>query len=154
MSRWFAITIRGFEAREIIHLWECHWGQHISYLLLPHSCLLFHTAVSHQSALWKQYGTPYPIPCEGEEVVPATFKGGTKKVLFHISNPSYEHSSSVTMVRLMVERKGSVIIYYQATILRSSYKFYIFPQLPFPGTSSLIFYALRNLKDHQLPMFC
>lgn len=56
------------------------------------------------------------------------------------------------MVRLMVERKGSVIIYYQETILRSSYKFFIFPQLPFPGTQSLIFNALKNLKDHQLPM--
>lgn len=156
MSRWFAAMTRGSEAREIIQLWECHWGEHISYLPLPPSCLLFLTAASYQSGLCKQCGRPYPIPREGKEVALATFKGDTKKVLFHVSTPSREHSNSggnkLVTARLMEEGKGTVIIYYQVAILRSYCKLFIFPQFPFLGTPSLTFNAIQNLRDHQLPV--
>jgi len=56
------------------------------------------------------------------------------------------------VARLMEGGMGSVVTYYQVDILRSFCKFFFFPQLPFLGTPSLIFNAIQNLKDYQLPM--
>lgn len=79
-----------------------------------------------------------------------------RKVLSHVSTPSCEHSNSggnkLIMARLMEEGKASEIIYYQVVILRSSCKFFIFSELPFLGTPSLIFNAIQNLRDHELPV--
>lgn len=49
--------------------------------------------------------------------------------------------------------KEPVIIYGQMSILRSSCKLVIFPQLPFLATLSVISNTIQNLKDHQLSRF-
>lgn len=155
---------RGSEAREIIQLWECHWGEHISYLPLPPSCRLFLLLVFSSLLL-----LPTNLVCvssvgdlilspvrEKRLFLPLLKEIDRKKVLFHVSTPSREHSNSggnkLVMARLMEEGKGTVIIYYQVAILRSYCKLFIFPQFPFLGTPSLTFNAIQNLKDHQLPV--
>lgn len=125
--------------------------------LLPPSCILFCTFSSYWCGFCKQCGRPYPIACKGKEAVPATFKGNMKKVLFHISTPSCEHSNrggnKPIMAGLMEVGKEPGIIYCQVTILRPSCKFVIFPQLPSLVTPSVIFNAIQNLEDQQLSRF-
>ncbi|KAF1528138.1 Clavesin-1, partial [Eudyptula minor] len=79
---------------------------------------------------------------------------GRKILLLFAANwdqSSNSGGNKLIMARLMEEGKASEIIYYQVVILRSSCKFFIFSQLPFLGTPSLIFNAIQNLRDHDFP---
>lgn len=117
MSRWCAVMIMGSEAREVILLWKCHWGEHIYCLLLVFfSLLLLPTDVVSVSSC----GRPYPIPCRGKEAILAIFKGNTKKMLFHTSTPNGEHSNrgdyKLIMAGLMEVGGEPVIIYCQVSL--------------------------------------